>query len=280
MALPHLSKSIPIALAMAATLVSIISCLDNHLAKAESSVVLEPNLTPGRTEELNQASRLNAPPPPSDLVDPGQRSAAASRGACGGMEKGISGKEKPLTALVPFYSSGKFKLVWGKTIVPRPTFWFYVPYIANVSTEFVLQNEIGHTIYKGPVRLSKTDSVVALPFPSSAPPLAVGKRYHWFFDLYCHADKPPIYVEGWVQREHLSPVLKQQLNRAHAQQRVALFASLGLWYDALTESIQLRQTNPRDHNLSELLRSVGLSDIAKEPISNPFSAQKVGIIFP
>jgi len=275
MALPYLSKSIPIALAMAATLLNIISCLDYHKANAEDSVVLEPILTPEPTEELNQASRFDVPPPPSDLADPGQRSAAASRGACGGMDQGISGKEKVLTALVPFYNSGNFKLVWGKTIVPRPTLWFYVPRLTNVSTEFVLQDEKDKTVYKGSVPLSGTDRVVGLRVPSSAPPLAVGKRYHWFFDLYCQKDAPPVYVEGWIQREKLSPVIQKELNRSNARQRVALLATQGIWYDALTGSIELRQTNPRDRNWRNMLTSVGLSNIATEAITNPSPTQTV-----
>lgn len=223
-----------------------------------------------------------APPqPPSDLADPGQRTAAAARGSCGATDKGISsGKENPLTALAPFYNSGRFKLVWGETIVSRPTLWFYIPRLANVPKEFVLQDEIGRTIYKGPVELTRTAKVVGLPFPSAVRPLAVGKRYHWFFDLYCQREGPPVYVEGWVQRQNLNPVLKQRLNKATAKQRVALFAAQGLWYDALSTSIELRKTNPRDTSWNNLLRSVGLSNISLEPISNPSSTQKVSMSLP
>lgn len=213
--------------------------------------------------QLNQSLIFAVPPPPSDIGEPGQRYDAGSRG-CEDMDKQLTGfKEKRLTALVPVYSGSD--LVLGATTAAHPTFWFYVPYQPSYTAKFVLRDQDGKSVvYQTNVSLPKTPGVVSLSLPSTVAPLEIGKRYHWYFKIYCTAQQPPGFVDGWIQRKSLNPTLKSQLEKATRGERVALYAANGIWYEALTAASELRRTNPKDTNWAALLRAVGLKDIAPE----------------
>ncbi len=129
----------------------------------------------------------------------------------------------------------------------------------------MLQDEAQQTVYNSPVTLSKTPGIVRITLPSTAAPLAVGKRYHWYFNIYCQAQQPPIFVHGWIQKVTLNSTIKSQLDTATPQQRVALYAANGIWYDALTASAELLRLVPNSHEWDALLKAIGLNHIASEP---------------
>lgn len=218
------------------------------------------------SRQLNKPLIFNAPPPPDDINAPGGRTGGGKRG-CENIVKQLTGsKEKRLTALVPVYGSLDSELVLGLTIASHPTFWFYVPYSRILSAEFVLQDEAERTVYQTPVSVSGTPGVVSLSLPSTASPLEIGKRYHWYFNIYCNPQQPPVFVDGWIKRASLNPALRNQLEKATLLQRVALYATNGIWYEALTASAELRRTDPKRTDWAAMLRNVGLDDIAREPM--------------
>lgn len=212
-------------------------------------------------EQLNQSLIFAAPPPPVDIGEPGKRTEAGSRGCSQNMNKPLTSSQKRLTALVPVYSNPE--LVFGTTIAEHPSFLFYVPYTSDfASGEFVLEDEAeNQTIYK--TSLTETPGVVNLRLPSKAAPMEIGKRYRWYFNIYCNKDKQIIAnVEGYVKREQLKPTLKTQLEKATPRQRVTLYGSNGIWYDALSAANELRRTNSQDPSWRALLQAVGLNDFA------------------
>lgn len=232
------------------------------------------------SEQKNKPADRFVPPTPPDYSSPGQREGAASRGGCPRMEK-------PLTALVPVTKAasgekqqGKLAMaaesVWSVTAAEHPTFLFYVPYSppSLKSVEFALQDRDDNDVYRTAVKLPATSGIVSLNLPAASKPLLIGKPYHWFFKIYCNPQTTsvPIFVEGWVQRVTPSPTLANQLKTASPQQRINLYATNGLWHDALTSLAELRLVNPNDANLkanwNKLLQSVGLADIASKPIVN------------
>lgn len=232
-------------------------------------------------EQKNKAADRFVPPIPPDLGSPGQREGAASRGGCPLMEN-------PLTALVPVTKAasgekqqGKLakpapEFVWSLTAAEHPTFLFYVPYSppSLKSVEFALQDRDDNDVYRTYVKLPATSGIVSLNLPAASKPLLIGKPYHWFFKISCdpQTTSVPIFVEGWVQRVTPSSTLTSQLKTASPQQRIDLYATNGLWQDALTSLAELRLVNPDDANLkadwNKLLQSVGLADIASKPIVN------------
>ncbi|MBD2195804.1 MULTISPECIES: DUF928 domain-containing protein [Calothrix] len=194
----------------------------------------------------------------------------------------------PLMALVPFKERDSAKNsgdksvstismdVWGLTTDERPSFWFYVPYtkeIANASAEFVLQDSQENEVYKNAVSLRAKPGVINVELPSTTLPLEVGKTYRWFFKVNCSGQDSasiPIYVEGDVQRINLDSSLANQIATAQPQDKIAIYAANGIWFDALNLLAQLRKANPNNASLESdwqsLLESIKLGNIAKAPL--------------
>ena len=157
-------------------------------------------------------------------------------------------------------------MVFGTTIAKYPSFLFYVPYSSDFAYgEFVLEDEVqNQTIYK--TSLTGTPGVVNLRLPSKAAPMEIGKQYRWYLNIYCQKDNQIIAnVEGYVKRKQLNPTLKTQLEKATPSQRITLYGSNGIWYDALSIANELRHINSQDPSWRGLLQAVGLNDFATEP---------------
>ncbi len=202
---------------------------------------------------------------------PGRRRGGARRGDC-------PATSTQLTALVPETSVSTQALpetyVGGSTTAEYPTFWFYVPYSlsAELTAEFVLQNDTGQNIY----RISSTDfsaaevspGIISISLPSTIAPLEVGKVYKWYFKLNCGMETP-MYVQGGIERIPLNSNLANQLAKATPQQQAELYIKNNVWYDAVNTITQVYRTNPTDNNSKSawinLLRSLGLEDIAVNP---------------
>ena len=235
---------------------------------------------PGRGHPPTTGGGTNVFPAPDEIA-PGSRTGEASR------SRGVCPRvTTPLTALMPVTqgTSGRqsasttpttSESVYGLTLAERPTFWFYVPYPLTSSRllEFVLQDEKGNDVYQTQFTASGTEpGVVGLQLPPTVDPLEVGKRYRWFFLIYCNPEQPT-FVEGWVERVELNPTLKNQLDQATTpQQKAALYAEAGVWFEALTTLAELRRQKPNDQALNaqwlELLQSVDLEAIATEPVTS------------
>ncbi|HEY9674162.1 MAG TPA: DUF928 domain-containing protein [Waterburya sp.] len=209
----------------------------------------------------NQPRIFNTPPPPPDIGKPQTTTGGGSRGCESEDEQKqpTSSQQQKLIALIP--SNG-----WGLTTSDRPTFWFYVAYSRQLSGEFVLQDEAERTIYQTRLTMTGTPGVVSFSLPSTVAPLEIGKRYRWYFNIYCQPEQVPVFVEGWIKRAEPNPTLNSQLEKATPQQRVSLYAAEGLWYNALSLSAELHRTNANDTNWTALLKDVGLDAIATEPI--------------
>ncbi|NJR76711.1 MAG: DUF928 domain-containing protein, partial [Scytonema sp. CRU_2_7] len=126
---------------------------------------------------LDTTIQYNPPPPPPE-PPPGGR-------VLGGAKRGTCPQFKPeLTALVPFNQKTSTALdVWGLTTAAHPTFWFYVPLPKNSAypSEFVLQDEASNPIYQTAIALPDKPGVIGVAVPKSVSPLALNKRYRWFF---------------------------------------------------------------------------------------------------
>ncbi|MBD2164953.1 DUF928 domain-containing protein [Calothrix membranacea FACHB-236] len=218
------------------------------------------------TSQIAGTEIFNAPPPPPDINAPGNRTAGGKRGCTIMQQQIATSQEKLLTALVPVSQSPNAELVFGLTTISHPTFWFYVPATNTAMAEFVLQNEAGQTVYQSPVLLSGTPGVVSLSLPSTATALKIGDRYHWYFNIYCNPQQPPVFVDGWIKRIEPNTALKSQLEKATPKQRVTLYANHGIWYDLVTALAELRRLDPKRNDWANILQSVGLNDIASEPI--------------
>jgi hypothetical protein len=222
--------------------------------------LMMPAMAQSPTEETSKIHFV--PPPVPDRGSPRGRSrgGASRNDAC-------QVTDQPLTALVPLSKS-----VWGLTLSEHPTLLFYVPYALTPDSpmEFVLQDEEQNTLYQAYLNTSLTSpGVVKLTMPDGITPLEIDKMYHWYFLVYCNRVEP-VFVEGWVKRIAPNRDLSVRLKKAVPEEKIALMAANGIWYDALSHLAELRLTHPQDASLivdwENLLESVGLDAIASEPL--------------
>lgn len=199
---------------------------------------------------------------------PGRRGGTGSRGDCPPVE--VS-----LTALMPATNL-------GSSVEAHPTLWFYVPYKSGevASGEFSLQDEQNNDIYRTNFTLPETPGIVGFSLASAAP-LEINKKYQWYVKLYCSGQKSstPVFIRGWVERVTPKPELARQLQTVTTpRERIALYAQNGIWYSALSELAKLRRGEPQnatvDSDWANLLRDVGLENIAQQPILGEVSVQQ------
>jgi hypothetical protein len=176
-----------------------------------------------------------------------------------------------LTALIPQSNI-------GVTVSEYPTFFFYIP-DANLegvkSAELVLRNNKDEIVYKKPVKLKSPDSIVsiALSDSPSLPPLEVGKSYRWLFWIIFDEEDTSgsAVVTGWIKRVSVDSKLQHKLDTTLPQEKPAIYASNGLWYDALASLAKLRCSYPNNVTFSSdwesLLQQVGLPAIAIKPLA-------------
>ncbi|MBW4689724.1 MAG: DUF928 domain-containing protein [Komarekiella atlantica HA4396-MV6] len=204
--------------------------------------------------------KVNFKPP--KVGAPENRKGGASRGV------NCSRSQKFLKALLPASNL-------GLTVEQYPTFFVYVPPISTQLAEFELREGNDSTVvYKTRFTLPATPGVVnfSLPPNKTLQPLEIGKNYKWSFSIICDSEdrSKDLFVEGWVQRIEPSLTLTSQIEKAKPRDRPALYAESGIWHETLMTLAELRYSYPQDSTLvaewTELLDSVGLNNIAKEPL--------------
>ncbi|HEY9651617.1 MAG TPA: DUF928 domain-containing protein [Coleofasciculaceae cyanobacterium] len=167
----------------------------------------------------------------------------------------------------------------GLTVAASPTLLFNVPQTSAKSAEFGVREKEAQgrykTIYKTTVPLPGTAGIVSVSLPangSAASQLQVDKTYQWFFRIVCSADEDDlnVYLDGSIQRVAESPALTNALKSASPQERPAIYAEEGVWFDAIADLAQLRRQNPNDSTLAEdwaaLLQAVGLDAMVEAPL--------------
>jgi len=161
-------------------------------------------------------------------------------------------------------------ILLGKTVDGYPTFWFYVPYETSsaINATFMLLEEDQMPVLEEPILipLSGTPGLVSVTLPETAKELEIGGIYHWFFEVECDADDPSKNPreDGWVERVAPIPSIEPDDYIAYADN--------GIWYNALTPLVRMRQQNPQNPTLQQdwedLLKAVGLESLTDVAISD------------
>ncbi|MBW4696123.1 MAG: DUF928 domain-containing protein [Lyngbya sp. HA4199-MV5] len=190
---------------------------------------------------------------------PGRREGAGTRGTC------LRGPK----LLMPLTPSDNF----STTLSNSPTFFWYVPKAAAETAEFALLDENDRTLYKTIVSLSGTPGIISVTVPANvtASVLTVGKDFYWQLSILCDPTQPSInpFVEGVVQRTKPDTALTSKLKKAALSERSTVYATNGIWQDAIATLAQARCAKPQDQGVmaswTRLLQSVKLEDYAQTP---------------
>lgn len=207
--------------------------------------------------------QINAqlPPPPPNNPDETRGGGTRDEGRCPQDAK----TSQPLTALSPVTET-------GLTVAERPTFLAYVPKTIAQTAEFSLFDQNNQGIYQTTFALTNTPGIVSFSLPPNAPPLEIGKDYTWSFAMICDPKKrlQDQFVRGRIRRTQLDSALMNQIEKATPEERVSLYRSAGVWYEAVFTLFNLQHSQPDDLSVSaawkELLNSGGLNSLATEPL--------------
>ncbi|MFB2978377.1 DUF928 domain-containing protein [Microseira sp. BLCC-F43] len=215
--------------------------------------------------------------PPSNLDKPGEREGGGSRGPCIAETSPTIHKT---IALVPVNG-------FGTTLAARPTFFVYVPTINPGETpqmQFVLTTADNRLVYRTTFSTIPSPGIVSFSLPDRAnsPILELGKTYKWTVTLVCNPNdddrSDSQLAAGSIQRIAPPSRMASELARTTSlQDKVAVYAKYGIWYDALGAIASLRRTadNPALQNdWLALLTSVELQKIANQPLIQPLSARE------
>lgn len=184
-------------------------------------------------------------PPPKEPTDSG-----GSRGGCTG------DTTTTLTALAP-------QSHVGQTTSTHPTFAWFVPDSESYPILFQLYDydtnnnrQLVETI-----NLQSSPGIMTLSLPKDKPGLSVGKRYRWQVVMLCNPNSPSsaLVVEAEIDRVEMPPALKTSLSATTDPiERAKLYASGGLWYDAMGEVLTSDNEKAREFTLSLLENLVEL----------------------
>ena len=162
----------------------------------------------------------------------------------------------------------------GLTVAERPTFLAYIPETAAKELFFSLVDDNNQNHYQTKIALNGKSGIVSFQLPETAPALETGKNYKWTFIIIgeqgLRPDSPG--VQGSIRRVQPNSALASQLDHKALVERAALYGKNGIWYDTVANLAEARRSQPNDPNLAvtwqKLLNSVGLQDIATQPLLN------------
>jgi hypothetical protein len=142
-------------------------------------------------------------------------------------------------------------------------------------------NLVYKTVYETEYKLAQSDrngfisEVMRLDLPSYAAftPLERNQEYKWTIKPICNEQALRI-AYGYIYRvSDLSSRLREQLNQAPLQEKLAIYARNGFWPETLTTLYDLGRSTPPDSPQLEtqlqqawikLLNSVGLNQVARD----------------
>ncbi|BAU66629.1 hypothetical protein STA3757_40340 [Stanieria sp. NIES-3757] len=216
-----------------------------------------PNLlkaqTPNSSSSYSSTNTKNQAKNSSRNGLPVNRIAGGSRGSC------LASNHR-LVALVPEENI-------NLTASNSPKLFFYIPATTNPhQIEFVLRNQNDELVYETFIDISQQSGIVSINLPNSANfnGLEVNQNYHWYLSMICDPMRRShdLVVEGWIRRVELETALKQKLQDFNHIKQAELYHQKGIWHDALAASAE----EPNSSQWSELLNSIGLEDLAQEPL--------------
>lgn len=177
-----------------------------------------------------------------------------------------SDEQRLLTALLPTNN-------YGRTIAGHPTFFVYLPPTAAKEVFFSLKDENGKHHYQTILNISGRGGIVRVTLPNNVAELEMEKNYQWFFAPIQPGGilQPDNYgVTGWIKRVE-APKSNRLNSSENPVETATEYAEAGIWYDTIEVLASARVAQPSNETLSsewkDLLKQVGLSAIANEPIS-------------
>ena len=164
---------------------------------------------------------------------------------------------------------------WGETLQPQPTFWIFLSEAGRTVQLTIMPEGSDEVLYTATYPEISQVGISRLASPEDIPALEPDSHYRWTLSVDCpdESGNDPA-TTGIVVRRSPSEELSQQLTKADPEERIALLASQGLWYDALTETgdwrLQESQSDAAFLAWASLLEhdTVQLNDVVNQPLTD------------
>ncbi|MGF1482110.1 MAG: DUF928 domain-containing protein [Cyanophyceae cyanobacterium] len=198
------------------------------------------------------------------VAEPEEPIPLPSRRAGGGTRRETCISQNSLVALIPNESV-------SLTTSPSPTLFLRLPRADQQQTvEFVLRNQEDQLVYDTIFSASGKQGIISVKIASTAQPLKVNRDYHWYLSIICNPDNraEDVVVEGIIRRVELEQVAISRLSRLSPLEQAAFYQEANIWHEALATLAQaksLQSDKAIADQWVELLRSVGLETVAKDP---------------
>lgn len=218
-----------------------------------------------------------------------QRVGAFSRsGKCAGNERMTAFVPPSRPEEIPPPTPGE-KKEYGTvdtTLSSHPTFWVHLASLPkNAKVQFTLQDNSGRRQFHDiTFQLTKPTGILGVRLPQTKPGLRLGETYLWQMRVLCTDGKKELVIGSWIQRLHPSQIkatpefnpkpVVQQLARASDRDKPALYAELGIWQDAVTSLIALRQQQPNNPEFKDDWRNLLIGAQMGEFINAPILGVK------
>lgn len=191
------------------------------------------------------------------------RPSGRARGTAVRDEFCFSVTSQPLTALV---SEENLET----TVAEYPTFWFYLPWGRSetvTQARFVLFDQNQRPVLDQKMMLPDAPGIVSVKLPKTKPPLEVGKRYNWFFQVLCEEQERSRnpWVSGWVERVEVSSELVRQLETLPESEQYRAYLEHSISQDALTQLALYRSVHAEAW--MSLLDYFKLEEVADAPVT-------------
>ncbi|HEY9769485.1 MAG TPA: DUF928 domain-containing protein [Coleofasciculaceae cyanobacterium] len=240
------------------------------------------------TGNIKDANRQQAKKPkfPDRGIPTGRRRGGTSRSDCPVLDRSLTaivpGRDTKEVDNLPYSSSPKFppqtkfsdsKSFLTRTLEEYPTFWIYVPQLAESSLqgEFILQDEQDIDIYRAFLNLPSKSGILNIKLPPQpSHSLKVGQKYHWYVKIFCGDKKEEsgyTFVDAWIERVVITPELEEQLSTKNAD-RYQILIDNNIWYDAIDNLAQVQHNSTKKDRWNQLLSDLGLSDLIDRRILN------------
>lgn len=202
---------------------------------------------------------------------PSNRRDGGSRGNC-------IASEKDFIALVPEKSI-------NLTASVNSRLFFYVPQTDTPKTiEFVLRNSKDQLVHETFIETSGRAGITSVAIPAQAKRSSQESQgdYRWYLSMICDPNERSrdIVLEGWIKYLELNNSLKEKIKVSSSLEKFNLFQQQGVWYDALSVVAESQKSESNLVSIqtqwSQLLESIGLGDLASEPL---IEAKKINNFF-
>lgn len=157
----------------------------------------------------------------------------------------------------------------GLTTQAQPSLYWYVADAGEARMEITLiDDRRDEPLLEIEVDPLTRAGVQGLSLAEHGIELEAGIEYRWFVALVADPEQRSndVVASGTIQYVETSAELEARLANSKAQERPALYASEGIWYDAVTSLSDLISADPDNKALyarrASLLEQVGLSKVA------------------